>query len=231
VEGSLVVSGTAQKPVEFRGVEHGFGVWMGIRLSKVKDTTIKYARVFDAEIGISIVKSKPTLLGCVVANNVTGLHAGDYGAGSHPALEDCVFSFNEKHGVSLSGSGATITSCTISRNGGWGIFGEYYASPAVKASVITANGGGGLYCRRYECKVSVAGSVLAGNAEVDVRNESSLDWDLRGNYWGPALTKVLKGGQTAPPNVAGKARLDGFLEKMPENCGASMREVNGQKLW
>ena len=175
----------------------------------------------------------PSLVGCVLAGNRIWFHVGDYGSASTAKLENCVISFNEKHGVSIKGSAASFWSCTISRNGGWGIYGEYYASPAIKSSIITGNREGGLFCKHYQCKVSAEGSVLVGNAEVDVRNESSLLWDLRGNYWGPVITAAARklGSGITLPNVVGKAQVDGFLTEMPKSCGATLTELAGQKLW
>jgi hypothetical protein len=50
---------------------------------------------------------------------------GEYGGGSEPVLKNCLITQNRDDGVVLRASSAAFERCTISRNGGWGIRGEY----------------------------------------------------------------------------------------------------------
>ena len=143
-------------------------------------------------------------------------------------------SLNTKNGLfAESGSAVTATSCTISKNGEWGVYGYYYASPKIYKSIITGNKGGGIYCQLYECIVVINGSVLTGNTDIEVKNGGDTEWDLRGNFWGASLTKSLKAnnGVVSSPSIVGKVRMDEFLEETPKECGASITSLNGQKLW
>ena len=95
-------------------------------------------------------------------------------------------------------SSATIEHCTISRNGGWGIRREYYASPSISASVISENRGGGIWCWLYTCKVTSRGSIVARNENYDVSNGSPETWVFSGNWQSAADKQLLKSkGDTA----------------------------------
>src|SRR6185437_6425340 len=212
VNGTLLIHGAADKPVEIRGTRHQFNWWKGLVLNGVKETKLQSLYLSDAEVGIAIDKSRPTFEGCVVANNTIGLSIGHYSSDTHAAdLNDCVVSFNKSHGISMHGSSSSITSCTITHNGGYGIEGAYYVNPTLKDTIISLNSGGGIHLSVYDSKVVADGCFLAGNRGVDIKNESSPEWDLRGNYWGPGITALFKksGGAVLPlPNISGKVQVD-----------------------
>jgi hypothetical protein len=201
-------------------------------LNHTNKPRIEYADIHGAEVGVKTVSSDCTLRGCILTHNRFGLNIATYGSSSHAVLDDCVIAFSERDGILLEGSDAEIRDCTITNNGEWGIRGIYYASPKIRRSVITLNRGG-IWCREYECNLSAEASFLAGNATLDLKNESSVEWDLRGNFWGKELTRVLRTrGPTAKlPNIDGRVRLDEFLDAVPKQCGASVRMLEKRKLW
>jgi hypothetical protein len=232
ISGDIVVRGTADKHMVLRDRRGIVGDWRGIFLDHTDTPKIEYADIRGAEAGITTVKSRCTLRGCILSHNRVGIKITACGSASHAVLEDCVVAFNESDGIYLLGSSMEIHACTITYNGGWGIQGIYYASPGIHQSIVTFNKGG-IYCKEYECKLIAEGSVLAGNATIDIKNESSMEWDLRGNFWGKALTQVLRtqGPAANLPNIAGRVRLDGFLDSVPKQCGASVRMLDKRKLW
>ena len=232
IGGDLVVRGTADKHVIFRAQRGNTGGWAGIYIDHTDGPQIEYTDVRDATTAVTIVKSRCTLQGCVLAHNHVGLRIGANGSGGYAAVNDGIIAFNESDGIFMYHSTAEIHNCTITYNGGWGIQGNYYASPKIHDSVVTLNKGG-IYCHLYECDVSAKGSILNGNATLDIKNESSMEWDLRNNFWGKALTQVLRtqGPTASLPNIVGRVRLDGFLDSMPKPCGASVRTLDKRKLW
>ncbi len=233
ISGEIVVRGTADKHVFLRGWQGNVGGWAGIHLNHTANARIEYAEVRDAEVGIAMLASQCTMKGCILVHNRVGLKLTAYGSGSQATLDDCVIAFNEKDGVLLDGSDVTIDGCTIANNGGWGIQGYYYGNHKICHSIVSLNKGGGIHCIYYECKLVAEKSVLAGNAGIDIKNESSGNWDLRGNFWGKELTKVLRarGPTVKLPNIVGLVRLDGFLDRVPKRCGASVRTLDKRKIW
>jgi parallel beta-helix repeat protein len=232
ISGEIAACGTANNHVVMRARRGNLAGWAGVNIDHTDSARFESTDIHDAVAGITMVKSRCTLRGCILSSNGVGLKVTNYGSGSNVVLEDCVIAFNKSDGICLLGSNATIRESTITNNGGWGIRGEYYASPEIHQTVITLNKGG-INCKHYECKLSADGSILAGNAGLDIKNESSVEWDLRGNFWGKELTKVLRtrGPTTTLPNIAGRARLDGFLDNIPKQCGASVRTLDKRKLW
>ena len=216
----------------FEVAQRGQGLWKGIHLEAVTDSTLEYVNVSGGTVGIAMTKSTPKIGHCILANNATGMSIGDCGCGSNPTIDHCIVSFNLKDGLNIRGSDATITCCTITKNGDWGINGVYYASPKVSKSIITLNRGGGVWCRQYECRVGIGGSVICDNGSWDIKNESALEWDLRGNYWG-RVTAALRAGKgvVSVPNIVGKVRMDEFVKSPPKDCGAGKSALWGQKLW
>jgi hypothetical protein len=232
ISGELLVHGTPDKHVVLRGRRGGAEAWAGIYLDHTDNTRFDYADIQGAKTGITMVKSQCTLQSCRLSHNHVGLLLGCGSATSHATLDDCVIAFNGSDGIFLDASGAEIRDCTITYNGGWGIRGVYYASPKLHRTVVTLNKDG-IYCKDYDCNVSADRSVLSGNAGIDIKNESSSEWDLQGNFWGKELTRVLRarGPTVALPNIIGRVRLDGFLDGVPKECGASVRTLDKRRLW
>ena len=178
--------------------------------------------------------SKPSIDNTILANNIVGLFAGEYGSGSEPTLKNCLITQNREDGVVLRSSSAVFEHCTISRNGGWGIRGEYYSSPSISSSIISDNKKGGVWCKLYTCKPTAHNSTFLRNSEYEVFNESPEVWDFSGNWWGANDTQILKrkgdtanlrsirDGRDKDPTGLGEVILSNFLEAAPANCGSSL---------
>jgi hypothetical protein len=235
VHGELICAGTRDQPVIFCGAQHSSAWWKGLVLDGAAGSTLTGSRFMDAELGVHVFRCNPTFNHCVFVNNRIGLSIGQlsgYGGGTHAAtLNDCVCSFNTAQGILVHGGTATLSGCTVTKNGGWGVDGAYYVTHDIKNSIISLNHGGGIILAAYDCKATAENSVLAGNTGLDLQNKSTPECDLRGNYWGPALTQYFAGGGQSPPNIKGPARFEVFLPEMPKQCGASIRELGGQSLW
>jgi parallel beta-helix repeat protein len=233
ISGVLRISGTEKLPVVFKAAQRGQGPWNGIHLEATKESVFEYVNISDAIVGIAMSKSAPNIRYCTLAWNDTGMRVGDYGAGSSPNVDKCIISFNKGDGVSIAGSSFTITGCTITKNGGWGINGEYYAGPRVSKSIIVLNKGGGVTCRYYECGVVIDGSIISDNGGPGIKNDSTKEWDLRRNYWGRDATRALQAGNGVAKlsNITGKVRMDEFLKSPPNGCGADKKALGRQKLW
>lgn len=224
VRGKLEIKGTDNAPVILKGKVMGIGAWQGLKITKSASAVISFARITGAQKGIHITESKPTIENVILTDNIIGLHAGEYGSASHPAIKNCLITANKEDGIVLVGSAATIDHCTILRNGGWGIRGEYYASPEITASRITENKQGGIWCKNYECKVKAHGSMFLQNGKTDVFNDCPEPWDLSENWWGATITQSLqkKGDTAKPKSIRGDVRLSNFLTKEPDKCGSSL---------
>ena len=178
--------------------------------------------------------SKPVIENSILTANIVGIYAGEYGSESRPTLKNCLITQNREDGIVLIGSSAMIDHCTISRNGGWGIRGEYYASPSISASVISDNRGGGIWCRFYTCKVEAHGSSFLRNKDYDISNESPEIWDFSGNWWGGSDAQLLKSkgdtanlrsvpdGRDKDTTGRGEVLLLNFLEQEPTDVGSSL---------
>jgi parallel beta-helix repeat protein len=216
------------------GKATGTATWRGLRIDRSPDVQIDHAYIRGAQNGIYVHSSKPVIENSVLTGNVVGIYAREYGSSSHPSLRNCLITRNRQDGVVLIASSATIERCTISRNGGWGIRGEYYASPSISGSVISENRSGGIWCWLYTCKVTAHGSIIAKNREYDVSNGSPETWDFSGNWWGAAETQLLKSkgdtvnlrsihdGRDKDTKGLGEVILSGFLEKEPADVGSSL---------
>lgn len=235
VQGTLTISGTADAPVMFAGKVTGAASWQGLRINKSPSTTISHIRITGAKNGIYVNGAKPLIESAVLFGNTVGLKIGESGSASDPIVRNCLITENREDGIQLFGSKMTVEQCTIYRNGGWGLRGEYYASPKISDSRITENKEGGLWCKLYTCKAEAHNSVFLQNGKFDVFNESPEAWDFTGNWWGaPATTQLQKKGDTADLGAIrdgrdrgesgkGEVRLSGFLESEPTGIGSTLK--------
>lgn len=231
--GTLLISGTQDAPVTFMSKVPGQASWEGIKIQKSDSSRIQFAIISGAKSGIYVSGCKPEITGCLLQRNTVGIKVGDYGAGGHPTVTNCVIANNNEDGIQLNASSANMSNCTIVQNGGWGIRGEYYASPKIERTIISKNKKGGLYCWLYTCKVEAHGCIIENNKNCNVQNGSPEDWDFSGNWWGKASTqKLIKSGDTANlPGIldghdkenTGKVRLNEFLREPPKECGATLK--------
>jgi len=179
-----------------------------------------------------MTNSAPKITNCIIANNNIGVRIEGSGSSSEPTIDKCIISFNVNDGIDIVNSNPKITSSTITKNGGWGINGRYYASPIISKSIVKFNRKGGICFSQQNCKLVINNSIILDNGGLDIKNESPLEWDLRGNYWGPATNLLQAGnGVAALPNISGKVRMDEFLKIPPKECGAGPMVLWGQKLW
>lgn len=235
IRGRLLIKGTKSAPVELFGKATGTAPWQGLRINSSPDVQIDHVNIRGAQNGIYVYSSNPVIENSVLTANIVGIYAGEYGSASHPSLKNCLITQNRQDGVVLIGSSsATIEHCTISRNGGWGIRGEYYASPSISASIISENKSGGIWCRHYTCKVTAHGSSVVRNKDYDVSNGSPETWDFSGNWWGTTNTQLLKSkgdtanlrsirdGRDKDTSGLGEVLLSAFLEQEPANIGSSL---------
>ena len=233
--GPLICDGSSDRPIVFCGAVHKPLWWQGVILDGAVDSTFAGVQISDADIGVHVFRCQPTFEHCIFVNNHRGLSIGQisgYGGGTHAAtLNDCVCSFNLDQGILVHGGKVALDACTITRNGGWGVDGAYYVTADIKQSIISLNRGGGISLTVYDSKADVQNSVFGGNSGLDFQSKSKPQSDLRGNYWGPELTRYFQKGGATPPNIKGPASFEEFLPQMPEHCGASISKVGGQSLW
>jgi Right handed beta helix region len=234
IRGTLLIKGNEKAPVELTGKATGVGSWQGVRINRSNSTQIGYAPISGAKNGIYMHASKPSIDNTILVNNMVGLYVGEYGGGSEPVLKNCLITQNREDGVVLRVSSAAFERCTISRNGGWGIRGEYYASPSISSSIISDNKKGGIWCKLYTCKPEAHDSIFVRNGEYEVFNESPEIWDFSRKWWAPNDSQTLKSkGDTANLRSIrdgrdrdavglGEVVLSGFLEAEPTNCGSSL---------
>jgi parallel beta-helix repeat protein len=235
VQGNLTISGTEDAPVKFAGKVTGAASWQGLRINKSPSTTISHIRISGAKNGIYVNGAKPLIENAALFGNTVGIKIGESGSASNPILRNCLITENKEDGIQLFGSKVTIEQCTVHRNGGSGLRGEYYASPQITGSRITENKEGGLWCKLYTCKAEAHNSMILQNGKFDVFNESPEAWDFTGNWWGAQATAQLqKKGDTADLGAIrdgrdrgesgkGEVRLSGFLESEPTGIGSTLK--------
>lgn len=238
VAGTLNVGGTADLPVRFSGQANGTGYWKGIVITGKEESRIEYAKIEGAQEGVFINQRKTCILNSLLTGNVTGIKVGTSGVYDvRPQLENCFITGNKTHGVFITFATVQLTDCTITRNGGFGVWGIYYPNANLLRSVVTKNAEGGIYGSQYTGVVTAHDSVVAENRGADVVHACDGDWDFSGCWWGDTDTKKLGKSDTAnltciTDSLDGKGKgrviLKGFLTAPPAKCGAKLAGVLGK---
>jgi hypothetical protein len=229
VNGVLVVEGTADKPVLFKGQRSGIESWKGLRFDHSEPSVINYAQIQGADVGLTINAANPTFEGCVIVNCKTGVAIIER---RKPVFKNCLIDGNLGHGIQMHHSYAILDHCTITGNKGFGIFCDYYGEPVIESSIIKDNTEGGIRGSGYDHRIEAHNSIVFGNRGPDVVVNGPTDWDFAGNWWGNANTqKFTTQGDTAnltciqdgADNTGkGRVKLAEFLRVAPTNCGASV---------
>ena len=239
VSGTLLVNGMKEKPVEFRGKATGRSYWKGIKLQEGTGE-LNFVHISGAKTACFARDSRVTLRGCVLTKNSAGIDADR----TAYVIEDCLISENERSGVYVASGPAedrsSITSCTITGNGGWGLDTGWGTKLIVQHTIISGNREGGirLTSGMVDGEITVGSSTIVNNGKRDVLNESEKDFGFSGNWWGDPATKLLisKGDTANLPNILdghdeegkGKVRVHDFLRERPKDCGAFASEAGKQ---
>ena len=86
IQGTLLINGSKDAPVELTGKATGEGFWQGVRINRSDATRIDYARISGAKNGIYIHASKPSIDNTILVNNIVGLYVGKSGGVSEPSF-------------------------------------------------------------------------------------------------------------------------------------------------
>jgi hypothetical protein len=236
VNGSLRVRGLPASPVYFRGASANVGSWKGIKIKESASSELRYAWVGGALVAVETEKCSPKFYGCVLADNQKGLMDSN----GHPEFEECVIAYNQGDGLYTRAGGFTFTRSTVSHNGGCGVSGSYDVHCSMQRTLVTQNGNGGVRIWQYDCNLDAKDCYIGGNHGFDVNNECDKDWDLAGNWWGPEATKLLKakGANVRLPNIIDGHETEkrhmvwvaGWLEQMPEPCGARLSKIGDKSV-
>ncbi len=234
VQGKLNISGNPEAIVVFAGRGTGSASWNGININGASSATISNTRITGANVAIGIYASNSLLESVHMHGNTVGIRIGEYGSRGDATVRNCLITQNKENGVYIIGSTGTFENCTIDRNGGWGIRGDYSASAKLSSCRITRNKQGGIWCQLYNCRVEARNSMIIDNGRYDLVNDTPANWDLSGNWWGATATAVLKKkGDTA--NLAaikdgrdreqagvGQVSLASFLDAEPAGIGSTI---------
>ncbi|HBS86522.1 MAG: hypothetical protein A2W91_20095 [Bacteroidetes bacterium GWF2_38_335] len=171
---SLVVNGTLEEPVIFRGdrLDHSFddvpGQWGGIHLTQnSKNNVINYAEIINAVIGIradSLDVSSPNPTLTITNSKIMNMsYAGILGAGSTILATNCVVYNCGFYAVALLYGGAyEFYHCTI--------FNYWSQGSRTTPSVILNNYfySGGTYYVRHLVKATFGNCIIFGNQDDEI---------------------------------------------------------------
>ncbi len=231
VGGALYAKGSPASRVRLLGMEDGIGFWKGVTITGKEQSAIGCAEVSGAETGIYVNDGKAAITDSLVSGNSIGVRVK--GRDSSTAIENCIIENNRSHGVDVYYAKVVLTSCTVSGNGGFGVWGNYYPQPTLERTRVTGNAEGGIYGRQYSGVVIAHESVVTGNGGADVVHLCDGDWDFARCWWGAENTALLRKSDTANLDCVqdsldgkgnGRVRVGGFLEAEPSDCGSSLNK-------
>lgn len=229
VSGKILVEGTQDAPVIIRGKGSGYAYWKGLSFKDSTGSAISYGQVsgaataFEMHGETSAIQIRDSILkrnGCAI-KAVRG----------KMNLVNCLISESKESGIQ-SWCQVDLVSCTVVRNGEFGLY-HYYAGPVrIEKCVFSENGQGGIRTRDL---IEAHNSILTGNRKYDVFCDSAnADRDFSGNWWGAQATRrLIQKGDTADlPGILdghddpkmGLILLEGFLKKAPKDCGYTLAQ-------
>jgi len=141
----LIAPGTYHENISFIGrsivvrssggreatIIYGDSVNAAVRFETGEDTSAHLEGVTvrrGGAAGVLCTGASPTIHDCTIDSSTIGIDL----AASQAIIGQCDILYNSSHGIRLTGSLATVTMCTLSDNGGSGIYGE-------NAAVFTGN--------------------------------------------------------------------------------------------
>jgi uncharacterized caspase-like protein len=228
--GTLAVEGTSEAPVNFKGASGSPGYWSGLKFNAASSIDISNARIFDADIGITLSScNKSYITKSLIAFCNIGVLLQNR---TKVTFEDCLITSNRGSGIRDNLSEPVLIKTTVSNNKEWGYYCEYYGSPRFDSCVISGNKIGGIKGAIYDAFSEAHNSVIDRNGRLDVEHNGTKDWEYTACWWGESNTKrLLSDGENANlrsiqdqldnPKVA-RVRLDNFLEEKPLNVGSSI---------
>ena len=159
--------------VDCENAGRGFIFQSGETATSVLDGLTIIDGAADRGAGIRCTSaSGPTILRCVISNNVATVSGGGVGVNNLPnessaiTLMDCTVTGNEGGGISTVSSSVTITNCEITDNAGGGIDMLYGDACVVSVTTIADNDGAGLLANQTVA-VDVSNCAIVGNVSVD----------------------------------------------------------------
>jgi len=209
--GTLVINGTATKPVRILPAEHVPGKiqWDGIRLPYRDRATvhIEYLHIMGASKAINASFSRFNLGNTLFESNGTGVWLENEGDIS---VYNCLFTKNLSAGIYIKNSRPTIVANIFYKNSSFGILSDSRPSPRVNNNIFFGNAD--TDCRF--CPVGVLPSKDAkdkfGNIYTDpifkgseaeenmIKKDPNLPTPIK-EVKDQDLQKIYKESQTAPP--------------------------------
>ena len=149
-----------------------------------RDSVVSGITITGARYGVQCLDSHPTILGCVIVNNVWG---GVYCDPSSPAIMDCQITDNAGSGIEIWDSNPLIQGCVIKRNGYGGID-AYYSNPTIRGCTISANQQPGIFAYDAVSPIVIDDCVITDNGWEGIESDT-CDMVIRGcvlkdNYYG-----------------------------------------------
>ncbi|MCK5520825.1 hypothetical protein KAJ27_13405 [bacterium] len=198
INGKIIVNGTLANPVVFNSES---GIWTGLKLVNADNTSsINYCDIQNADIGIYLYNSSPTLTNNVITNSMTN---AIYMSGSSPILLNNIISNNDGNAIVAVNSSPEFGTGDVFYNGNNTIaynlgIGIYASSSTVNMGTCTeCHSGGGMnsiYNNSTDCYTCHGG----GNDSHNIWAESNSNVIAEGNWWG-----------TNPPSFATFISLNG----------------------
>ncbi len=226
ISGKLVIEGTAEAPVVIKGKSSGTSYWKGIAL-KNSGSTITYVQISGAENAVEGGSTE------IKDSIITGNENGIVLSGGKSRVENCIVSKNNKAAIQTGSGEYDIVRCTVTDNGGTGLFHLWAGPVRIEACIFSGNKDGGI---RTRSDLEAHNCILTGNQNYDVMNDAcytKADRDFSSNWWGEQGTRrLMQKGDTAGlstvndghnNNSAGLVRMENFLKVKPKECGSTLK--------
>lgn len=219
VEGNLASYGDAEEFVAFRGGVAG-RPWSGIVVPNYhRRIVLERFDVRGANCGADLGRGDLLVKDCIFAHNRVGIKLQSE---HNQKLENCLIADNLADGLCLWLWRMSIDRCTISNNGGAGLFLEYEGWPKVTNSVIAGNAVG-IKSKQYETKPEIHSSNIVGN-RLTVEIHTKEDFQCENNYWGTDNPQQILAGFADGRQKPGRGvvRFEPFEPKLIAGAGCSL---------